>query len=134
MHAKRTFTIAVMGSSPSAERWLLADRSIAMRLVPHRYKLVADPRLRRPDLLVVDGECNQALVRWTTYDPSGEIPAVFLLRAPPGTERAVVVSRPITSGRVIESLDRMVRRLTGWAPALTTGARTPFEHPVPLAA
>lgn len=125
--------MAVMGS-PSAERWLLADPSIAMRLIPHRYKLVADPGLRTPDLLVVDGECDLALARWAEFDPSGAIPVAFLVRAPAGAARAAVISRPITSGRVVESLDLIVRRLTGWAPVLTMGVRARIEKLVPIAA
>ncbi len=109
MSSKQTFRVAVVGH-PSAEQWLLATALSATRKRSCTYELVTDPKDKSPDILVVDAEDEDAVTRWRARDPLGAIPTAFFVRVPPRAKCALVVARPITSGRIVEALDQISRR------------------------
>ena len=109
MSKKNTFRVAVLGN-PSAEEWLLAAALAATRKRACAYELVTDPKAGSPDILVVDAEDENALARWSVRDPLGATPTAFFVRVPPRAKCALVVPRPITSGRIVEALDQISRR------------------------
>lgn len=121
MIKKSIFRVAVVGS-PSTEKWLLAKAFVATRNRPCSYELVTDSADRSPDILVVDAEDRDAIARWGARDPLGSIPAAFFVKVPPRAKSAVIVSRPITSGRIVDSLDQIARRFLGETTATTMGA------------
>lgn len=109
MSRKQTFRVAVVGH-PSAEQWLLCAALSATHKRSCSYELVTDPKDKSPDILVVDAEDDDAVARWHARDPLGAIPAAFFVRVPPRAKCALVVARPITSGRIVEALDQISRR------------------------
>ena len=121
MSRKSTFRVAVVGSH-SAEKWLLAAALDATSKRPCAYELVTDPKDRSPDILVVDAEDDDAIARWHARDPLGAIPTAFFVKVPPRAKCGVIVSRPITSGRIVDSLDQISRRFLGETTATTLGA------------
>lgn len=122
MSKKSIFRVAVVGSSPSTEQWLLAKALAATRNRPCAYELVTDPADRSPDILVVDAEDADAVARWRGRDPLGTIPAAFFVKVPARAKCAVIVSHPITSGRIVDALDQISRRFLGETSATTMGA------------
>jgi hypothetical protein len=133
MNSKSILRVAVVGS-PSTEKWLLAKAFAATRDRPCTYELVTDAADRAPDILVVDGEDRHAIARWSSRDPQGAIPAAFFVKVPQRAKCAVIVSRPITSGRIVESLDQISRRVFGETTATTVGAAAPKRELVAAAA
>jgi hypothetical protein len=109
MSRKQLFRVAVVGH-PSAEKWLLAAALDATHKRRCAYELVTDPEDKSPDILVVDAEDEDAVARWRVRDPMGAIPTAFFVRVPQRAKCALVVSRPITSGRIVEALDQISRR------------------------
>jgi len=133
MSNRKPFRVAVVGH-PSTEQWLLAAAFAATRKRPCAYELVTDPADRSPDILVVDAEDEEAIARWRARDPMGAIPAAFFVKVPPRAKCAVIVSRPITSGRIVEALDQISRRFLGESTATTMGAAAIEGQLVPAAA
>ena len=133
MNHRNTFRVAVVGH-PSAEKWLLAAALGATSKRPCAYELVIDPADRSPDILVVDAEDEDAIARWRVRDPLGAIPAAFFVKVPPRAKCALIVSRPITSGRIVEALDQISRRFLGETTATTMGAAGIERELVPAAA
>jgi hypothetical protein len=133
MTKRNTFHVAVVGN-PSAERWLLATAFATTRQRPCAYELVTDPKDRSPDILVVDAEDEDAIARWRKRDPMGAIPTAFFVRVPARAKCAVIVSRPITSGRIVDALDQISRRFLGETTATTMGAAALGRELVPAAA
>ena len=121
MNTKSILRVAVVGS-PSTEKWLLAKAFAATRDCPCTYELVTESADRAPDILVVDAEDRDAIARWGARDPLGAIPAAFFVKVPQRAKCAVIVARPITSGRIVESLDQISRRFFGEATIATMGA------------
>jgi hypothetical protein len=109
MDSKKIVRIAVLGS-PSAERWLLAEAVRVPRRAAWSYELVANPHGEFVDLLVVDSDYGDALMRWAKLDPQGALPAAFVSGIHPRAKNAVSVSKPFTSGCVMDSLDQLTRR------------------------
>jgi hypothetical protein len=109
MSNRNTFRVAVLGS-PQAEQWLLVRAFAAKRDDGCDYELAADSAVRRPDMYVVDSESDHAIARWAALDSKGTVPAAFFSRVHPRAKCAVVVSRPLTSGSVVDALDRLARR------------------------
>jgi hypothetical protein len=109
MSNSSTFRVAVLGT-PQSEQWLLERAFAATRGRPFAYELAADAADRRPDMYVIDSENDSAIARWLALDPKGAMPAAFLMRVHPRAKSAVVVSRPHTSGSVVDALDRLARR------------------------
>jgi hypothetical protein len=132
MSKKNVFRVSVVGH-PSAERWLLAAAFAATRERPCAYELV-DPKDASPDVLVVDAEDEDALARWRKRDPLGAIPTAFFVKVPPRAKCAVIVARPITSGRIVDALDQISRRFLGETTATTMGAAVFDRELVPAAA
>ena len=122
MNAKKTFRVAVLGT-PQAEQWLLVRAFAATRDRQCIYELVADAAATRPDMYVVDAEHDSAIARWVALDSKGSIPAAFLGRVHPRAKSAVVVSRPHTSGSVVDALDQLTRRFLE-----VSAAREPESH------
>lgn len=133
MNTKSILRVAVVGS-PSTEKWLLAKAFAATRDRPCTYELVTDSADRAPDILVVDAEDRDAIARWGARDPLGAIPAAFFGKVPQRAKCAVIVARPITSGRIVESLDQISRRFFGEATTATMGAAAPKRDLVAAAA
>jgi hypothetical protein len=121
MSKKNVFRVAVVGSPPT-EKWLLAQAFAATRDRPCSYELVTDTKDGSPDILVVDTEDQDAIARWNKRDPLGTIPAAFFVKVPARAKSAVIVARPITSGRIVESLDQISRRFFGETAATTMGS------------
>ena len=121
MIKRNTFRVSVVGN-PSTEKWLLAAAFVATRDRPCAYELVTNPKDASPDILVVDAEDEDALARWRKRDPLGAIPTAFFVKVPPRAKCAVIVARPITSGRVVDALDQISRRFLGETTATTMGA------------
>jgi len=109
MSNKNTIRVAVLGT-PQTEQWLLVRAFAATRERPCAYELVADAADRRPDMYVVDSENDHAVARWAALDSNGTVPAAFLARVHPRAKFGVVVSRPHTSGTVVDALDQLTRR------------------------
>ena len=109
MNAKKTIRVAVLGT-PQAEQWLMVRAFAATRDRQCAYELVADAAAGRPDMYVVDAENDYAITRWVALDSKGAVPAAFLSRVHPRAKSAVVVSRPHTSGTVVDALDQLARR------------------------
>ena len=117
MTAKKTFRVAVLGT-PQAEQWMLVRAFAATRERQCAYELVADAAATRPDMYVVDSDNDYAIARWVALDAKGTVPAAFFSRVHPRAKSAVVVSRPHTSGSVVDALDQISRRFLGegaWA-------------------
>ena len=133
MSKKSVFRVAVVGN-PSTEQWLLTAAFDATSKRPCAYELVTDPKDGSPDILVVDAEDEDALARWRKRDPLGTIPTAFFVKVPPRAKCAVIVARPITSGRIVESLDQISRRFLGETTATTMGAAAFERELVPAAA
>jgi hypothetical protein len=133
MNRQSIFRVAVVGH-PSTEQWLLAEAFAATRKRACAYELVTGPSDRAPDILVVDSEDGDAIARWRARDPLGAIPAAFFVKVPPRAKCAVIVSRPITSGRIVEALDQISRRFFGETTATTMGAAAIETELVPAAA
>lgn len=128
-----TFRVMVVGH-PSTEKWLLAAALAATRKRSCAYELMTNPADRSPDILVVDAEDEDAIARWRARDPLGAIPAAFFVKVPPRAKCAVIVSRPITSGRIVEALDQISRRFLGETTATTIGAAALDRGLMPAAA
>ena len=109
MKADKTFRVAVLGT-PQAEQWLLVRAFAATRDRRYAYELVQDPAAQRPDMYVVDTEDDFAIARWAALDFKGAVPAAFFSRVHPRAKSGVVVSRPLTSGNVVDALDQLTRR------------------------
>jgi len=133
MTKRNTFRVAVVGN-PSAERWLLAAAFAATSKRPCGYELVTDPKDSSPDILVVDAEDEDAIARWRKRDPLGTIPTAFFVKVPQRAKCAVIVPRPITSGRVVDALDQISRRFLGETTATTMGAAAFDRELVPAVA
>jgi hypothetical protein len=131
MGNQRVFRVAVVGNA-TAERWLLAEAFAATRKRACAYELVTAPGDRSADILVVDAEDEGAVARWRARDPLGAIPAAFFVKVPARAKSAVIVARPITSGRIVEVLDQISRRFLGETAATTMGAA--FSAPEPALA
>ena len=86
------------------------------------YELVTDAATARPDMYLVDSDNDHAIARWAALDSKGTVPAAFFTRVHPRAKCAVVVSRPHTSGSVVDALDRISRRFLGESSATTTRA------------
>jgi len=108
MNAKKTIRVAVLGT-PQTEQWLLVRAFAATRNRQCAYELV-DAAAGRPDMYVVDSEHDHAIARWVAQDARGSVPAAFFSRVHPRAKSAVVVSRPHTSGTVVDALDQLARR------------------------
>lgn len=121
MTAKKTFRVAVLGT-PQTEQWLLVRAFAATRERECAYELVADATAVRPDMYVVDAEHDHAIARWLALDSKGTVPAAFFARVHPRAKFAVVVSRPHTSGTVVDALDQLTRRFLGESSATTMRA------------
>jgi len=132
MANQRVFRVAVVGSA-STERWLLAQALADTRKRGCAYELV-DPVQKSPDVLVVDAEDESAVARWRVRDPLGAIPAAFFVRVPARAKCAVIIARPITSGRIVEALDQISRRFLGETVATTFGAALIAQEPALAAA
>lgn len=109
MTATKTFRVAVLGT-PQTEQWLLVRAFAATSERQCAYELVVDAAAARPDMYVVDSENDQAIARWVALDSKGTVPAAFFARVHPRAKSAVVVSRPHTSGTVVDALDQLTRR------------------------
>lgn len=109
MTAKKTFRVAVLGT-PQAEQWLLVRAFAATSGRQCAYELVTEGEAARPDMFVVDSENDHAIARWVALDSKGTVPAAFFARVHPRAKSAVVVSRPHTSGTVVDALDQLTRR------------------------
>ena len=109
MNAAKVFRVAVLGT-PQTEQWLLVRAFAATRDRQYAYELVADSAGRRPDMYVIDSENDYAIARWAALDSKGTIPAAFFARVHPRAKCALVVSRPHTSGSVVDALDQLTRR------------------------
>jgi hypothetical protein len=109
MNPKKTLRIAVLGT-PQTEQWLLVRAFAATQERQCAYELVTDPSAARPDMFVVDAEHDHAIARWMALDGKGAVPAAFFGRVHPRAKSAVVVSRPHTSGTVVDALDQLERR------------------------
>jgi hypothetical protein len=126
MNATKTFRVAVLGT-PHAEQWLLVRAFAATRDRQCAYEQVAEGAATRPDMFVVDSESEHAIARWAALDSKGTIPAAFFVKIHARAKCAVVVSRPHTSGSVVDALDQLARRFldvsdTG-GPASNAGAK-----------
>ena len=117
MDGKQIFRVAILGS-PQAERWLLVQAFAETRKRACVY-LATDPGFRQPDMYVIDPDNDLALARWMALDPRGSTPAAFFRRVHSRAKSAVIVSRPLTSGAVVDSLDRLARRFFGKRVAAT---------------
>ena len=133
MSKKSIFRVAIVGS-PSAEKWLLTNALAATSKRACTYELVTDLKDASPDILVVDAEDEDAVARRHKRDPLGAIPTAFFVKVPPRAKCAVIVARPITSGRIVESLDQISRRFLGETMATTIGAAALDRELVPAAA
>jgi hypothetical protein len=126
MNAKKTFRVAVLGT-PQTEQWLLVRAFAATRDRRCVYELVDNSSDNRPDMYVVDAEHDSAIARWVAQDSRGAVPAAFFGRVHPRAKSAVVVSRPHTSGSVVDALDQLTRRFLEVAettrPPFRAGAR-----------
>jgi len=123
MSNKNVFRVAVLGA-PQTEQWLLVRAFAATRDRRCAYELVADAAAKRPDMYVVDSEHDYAIARWAALDPKGTVPAAFFLRVHPRAKSAVVVSRPHTSGSVVDALDQLVRRFLDDSDATTPASKS----------
>jgi hypothetical protein len=128
MSKQSIFRVAVLGT-PQTEQWLLVRAFAATRDRRCAYELVADAAAGRPDMYVIDFENDYAIARWTALDSKGAVPAAFFARVHPRAKSAVVVSRPHTSGTVVDALDQLARRFLdvsdASSPASNAGAK---EH------
>ncbi len=109
MTAKKTFRVAVLGT-PQAEQWMMVRAFAATRERQCAYELVTDAVATQPDMYVVDSDNDYAIARWVALDSKGAVPAAFFSRVHPRAKSAVVVSRPHTSGSVVDALDQISRR------------------------
>jgi hypothetical protein len=109
MKPKKTLRVAVLGTAQT-EQWLLVRAFAATQERHCAYELVTDTAATRPDMIVVDSEHDSAIARWMAMDSKGSIPAAFFGRVHPRAKSAVVVSRPHTSGTVVDALDQLARR------------------------
>jgi len=121
MTAKKTFRVAVLGT-PHTEQWLLVRAFAETGERPFTYELVTDALTGKPDMYVVDADHDHAIARWAALDSKGSVPAAFFSRVHPRAKCAVMVSRPHTSGSVVDALDRISRRFLGESSAATMRA------------
>jgi len=122
MKPKKTLRVAVLGT-PQTEQWLLVRAFAATQERQCAYELVTDAAVTRPDMIVVDSEHDSAIARWMAMDSRGSIPAAFFGRVHPRAKSAVVVSRPHTSGTVVDALDQLARRFLEDSQANRTESR-----------
>lgn len=122
MNSKKTIRVAVLGT-PQTEQWLLARAFAGTHDRECAYELVADASATRPDMYVVDAENDYAIARWVALDAKGAVPAAFFARVHPRAKSAVVVSRPHTSGTVLDALDQLARRFLEDAETSRPGSR-----------
>lgn len=115
MNARQVIQVAVLGS-PQTEQWLLVQAFAATRKRACAYELVTDPASRQPDMYVIDPDDDHALARWAALDSKGTAPVAFFNRMHPRAKCAVIVSKPLTSGQVVDSLDQLARRFLGASP------------------
>ena len=109
MQAPQLFRVAVFGN-PQTQYWLLVEAFAASRKRAFGYEPATDLKSEPPHLCVVDPADEQALVRWAYFDPRGTLPAAFFGRVHQRAKNAVIVARPLTSGRIVDALDQLVRR------------------------
>lgn len=122
MNAKKTIRVAVLGT-PQAEQWLMVRAFAATQDRQCAYELVADSAAAQPDMFVVDSDNDSAIARWVAMDSRGAVPAAFFARVHPRAKSAVVVSRPHTSGTVVDALDQLARRFLEDSETSRPGAR-----------
>ena len=110
MKAAKVIRVAVLGT-PQTEQWLMVRAFAASHERSRAYELVTDCTARQPDMYVIDPENDHAITRWARLDSKGTVPAAFFTRVHPRAKCAVVVSRPHTSGSVVDALDQLARRV-----------------------
>ena len=134
MDSRKVFRVTVLGS-PQAEQWLLARAFAESEKRPWSYELAADAASQAPHMFVIDPESSGALVRWMALDRKGSLPAVFLGSVSQRAKFAVITARPFTSGRIVDSLDQLARRIAAFPdPGVPANAGQARSLPAPALA
>ncbi|MGH8681293.1 MAG: hypothetical protein ACREVP_07295 [Burkholderiales bacterium] len=115
--AKRHFAVLVLGV-PAHELRILGTAFLISQGRASAYAQAAEPPQSDPDILVVDGESDEALVAWASSGHRYVTPTLFLGKGDASCARSVVVPRPLLPARILAALDGLTRGFGKAAPAL----------------
>jgi hypothetical protein len=117
MVAKRHFAVLALGV-PERELRILNTTFLISQGRANAYALAADPPTGDPDIVVVDGESDEALAAWASSGHRYVTPTLFLGKPDPSCVRSAVVPRPLLPTRILAALDDLTRRFGKAVPEL----------------
>ncbi len=117
MLAKRSFAVLVLGVSERELR-ILKTAFLISQGRASVYALAAGASQSDPDIVVVDGESDDALAAWASSGHRYVTPTLFLGKADASCARGAVVPRPLLPTRIHAALDGLARRFGKVAPEL----------------
>jgi hypothetical protein len=117
MMTKRHFAVLVLGV-PERELRILSTAFLISQGRASVYALAAEPPQGDPDILVVDGESDEALAAWASSGHRYVTPTLFLGKEDASGTRSAVVPRPLLPIRILAALDHLTRRFGKAVPEL----------------
>jgi hypothetical protein len=109
MLAKRHFDVLVLGVSEREQR-ILRTAFLISQGRAHAYALAGDPPLADPDVLIVNGDSEQALARRAAYERWRTAPVLSLGAGDRSCARSAVAPRPLAPTQLVALLDGLTRR------------------------
>ncbi len=114
---KRHFAVLALGV-PERELRILDTTFLISQGRASAYALAPEPPQGDPDILVVDGESDEALAAWASSGHRYVTPALFLGKEDPSCAPSAVVPRPLLPIRILAALDDLTRRFGKAVPEL----------------
>ena len=115
MIAKRYFAVLALGV-PERELRILNTTFLISQGRASTYALAAEPPQGDPDIVVVDGESDEALAAWALSGHRYVTPTLFLGKEDASCARSAVVPRPLLPTRILAALDDLARGFGKVAP------------------
>ncbi len=117
MMTKRHFAVLAVGV-PERELRILNTTFLISQGRASAYALATEPPQGDPDILVVDGESDEALAAWASSGHRYVTPTLFLGKEDASAARSAVVPRPLLPIRILAALDDLTRRFGKAVPEL----------------
>ncbi|HLB14429.1 MAG TPA: hypothetical protein VJM14_05825 [Burkholderiales bacterium] len=117
MMAKRHFAVLALGV-PERELRILDTTFLISQGRASAYAPAAEPPPGDPDIVVVDGESDEALAAWASSGHRYVTPTLFLGKQDASCVRSAVVPRPLQPTRILAALDDLTRRFGKAVPEL----------------
>jgi hypothetical protein len=117
MMTQRHFAVLVLGV-PERELRILDTVFLISKGRASVYARAAAPPQGDPDILIVDGESDEALAAWASSGHRYVTPTLFLGKEDASCARRAVVPRPLLPTRILPALDDLTRRFGKAVPEL----------------